>query len=304
MKLSKDFHIKLSVDLYKSQNKKRILQEPTQKDYEVNLYINRDNNLESGKIIELVSEEQFSDSDRIVINQNNENYDFGMKVLDNNNKILDTEENTKMINSMEMIDFSFLPADYPINIYYIKSSSSGCEFDLISNTQIKEKNQDIILNFVEKNNNNVKINVQCIFSKDNNNKIPCSLDQEINNNNYILDSYIGSSSNGIFNIMPEKDKEFQLNCEKKNQGLSKGAIVGICLGAVGFLIIVIIIIVCICKKNEKIEYENVIKKKESRNIRLSSENPISSRNSTKKIKVYNKSEIDETRKKKKRKSKI
>ena len=304
MKLSKDFHIKLSVDLYKSQNKKRILQGPTQKDYEVNLYINRDNNLESGKIIELVSEEQFSDSDRIVINQNNENYDFGMKVLDNNNKILDTEENTKMINSMEMIDFSLLPADYPINIYYIKSSSSGCEFDLISNTQIKEKNQDIILNFVEKNNNNVKINVQCIFSKDNNDKIPCSLDQEINNNNYILDSYIGSSSNGIFNIMPERDKEFQLNCEKKNQGLSKGAIVGICLGAVGFLIIVIIIIVCICKKNEKIEYENVSKKKESRNIRLSSENPISSRNSTKKIKVYNKSEIDETRKKKKRKSKI
>ena len=160
------------------------------------------------------------------------------------------------------------------------------------------------MNFVEKNNNNVKINVQCIFSKDNNDKIPCSLDQEINNNNYILDSYIGSSSNGIFNIMPERDKEFQLNCEKKNQGLSKGAIVGICLGAVGFLIIVIIIIVCTCKKNEKIEYENVIKKKESRNIRLSSENPISSRNSTKKIKVYNKSEIDETRKKKKRKSKI
>jgi hypothetical protein len=304
MKLSKDFHIKLSVDLYKSQNKKRILQGPTQKDYEVNLYINRDNNLESGKIIELVSEEQFSDSDRIVINQNNENYDFGMKVLDNNNKILDTEENIKMINNMEMIDFSLLPADYPINIYYIKSSSSGCEFDLISNTQIKEKNQDIILNFVEKNNNNVKINVQCIFSKDNNDKIPCSLDQEINNNNYILDSYIGSSSNGIFNIMPEKDKEFQLNCEKKNQGLSKGAIVGICLGAVGFLIIVIIIIVCTCKKNEKIEYENVSKKKESRNIRLSLENPISSRNSTKKIKVYNKSEIDETRKKKKRKSKI
>ena len=40
------------------------------------------------------------------------------------------------------------------------------------------------------------------------------------------------------------------------------------------------------------------------NIRLSLENPISSRNSTKKIKVYNKREIDETRKKKKRKSKI
>ena len=305
-KLEKGFHIKLSSDFYKSSDKRRILQQSAQKNYEVNLYVNRDNDLEQGKIIELISEEEFSDSDRIVIDQS-KNYDFGMKVLDNNNKFLDTAESQKMINSREIIDFSLLSPDYPINTYYITSASSGCEFDLNSNNNINENSQDIVLTFLEKNNNNVNINAQCEFSKNNKNKIPCSLEQEINNN-YILDSYIGSSENSIFNILSETNKDFQLNCKKSKKNLSTGAIVGIVLGVVGFIVIVISIIVCCRKKKDEKEADNVNEEKqqEIKKIRYSTVNGISNRNSSKKIKVYDSAlgtQALKTKKKKKVKSK-
>ncbi len=52
-----------------------------------------------------------------------------MKVLNNNNKILDTQENNKLIQNKEMIDFSNPDNNYKINEYYIESSSKGCQFD-------------------------------------------------------------------------------------------------------------------------------------------------------------------------------
>ena len=230
-----------------------------------------------------------------------------MKVLDNNNKFLDTAESQKMINSREIIDFSLLSPDYPINTYYITSSSSGCEFDLNSNNNINENSQDIVLTFLEKNNNNVNINAQCEFSKNNKNKIPCSLEQEINNN-YILDSYIGSSENSIFNILSETNKDFQLNCKKSKKNLSTGAIVGIVLGVVGFIVIVISIIACCRKKKDEKEADNVNEEKqqEIKKIRYSTVNGISNRNSSKKIKVYDSAlgtKTGKTKKKKKVKSK-
>ena len=66
----------------------------------------------------------------------------------------------------------------------------------------------IILNFKEKNNENKKINAKCILSKANKNNILCSLNEDIINKKYILDSYVNAISadnmivfnGGVFSI--------------------------------------------------------------------------------------------------------
>ena len=297
VKITKDFHIKLSIDYYKSNDQRRNLQQAPIKDYQVDLYINQDSIFESSNIMELQSEEQFSDSDRAVINQDKD-YEFEMRILDNNNKILDTLENKNMINKGEIVDFSNIPSTYSVNQYYIKSSSKGCEFELTSNNNINEQSQNIALNFLEKNNNNVIIDAQCILSKDNKNKIPCKLKQEINNN-YILDSYVGSNKNGIFYVLQDNNKDnFQLICEKKKNGLETKWIIIICAGSAAFLAIIITIIVCCCKKKKQVEIGKNEKPKNFMTVPQTTENIYSTdRDDKKRNKKTKKNKKNKTKKK-------
>ncbi len=244
---------RISIDLYKYNNI-RNLQESSLKDQQVGLYLNGNSDIEPGKIYELTSQNEFSNSDRVVVNIKS-NSDYEMKVLNNNNKILDSQENEKMIQTGEIFDLSKNPSNYQVNNYIIESSSTGCNFILISKTTIKERNQKVSLNFIEKENTNNNVIVECILSNENNNRIPCSLNQNINKN-FILDSYPGSSNNGIFYIIKENtEQDLQLNCQIESRKKSDSSnntliIIFIILGVV-LIGVTIIMLIIFCKKKEE-----------------------------------------------------
>ena len=241
IKIKGPLYISISIDLYKYNNL-RILQDTQFKDYKVDLYSNEENEIEPGKICELISKERFPNSERIVVNLK-ENSEYEMKVLNNNNKILDSQENEKMIQNGEIVDFSKVSSELKVSQYNIKSSTPGCEFNLISEDIIEESKQSIMLNFTEKNNMNNRISAVCSLSEENNNKIPCSLNQNVNNN-FTLDSYVGSYENRIFYITQDNSyKDLQLNCQFWNNRNFKTQSKNIIAVAVIFPIIFVIMIV-------------------------------------------------------------
>ena len=89
------------------------------------------------------------------------------------------------------------------------------------------------------------------ISRENIKNIPCVIEQELEEKNYILDSYIGSSGNGIFYIIQEKE-EFKLSCSKGKSNFN--IIIGVVVSAVVIIVGIIILAVC-CKKKEKTKNE-------------------------------------------------
>ena len=233
--VDKSFNFTISINLYKSKNT-RNLQETYYNDYQVDLYINGLEKINSGDIFSAYSHEEFNESDRIVLKEIKNN-DYGLKALNNDSRLLDSEETKKMIANNEIFDFSNI-GSLSIKKYYIVSSTQGCNFDLISQQTINSKRQNITLKFIEKNDNNNNINVKCILSLDNHDKIPCSLEQEINNE-YILDSYVGSNENGVFYIFQDLD-HFQLKCSNENTDNSKRVKI------IGIICIVLLIVIIVC----------------------------------------------------------
>jgi hypothetical protein len=242
---------------------------------EVNLKLDSDSSIQEGEINSFTSEEKFDDNDRVILDKNlEENSLYEIKTLNNNDKILDTEENKKMIENGTTMDFSDITSSESKikNIYTIKSISQGCEFNLISDSQIQENNQNINLNFIENDNSNNNISINCILSKDNNYNIPCHLDPEINNK-YFLESFIGSDKEGMFYIIPEKDDSFQLICqnkkeeekEEKNDKSKTKLIIIICAIGAAFIIIITIIIIC-CKKKKPVKVNYNEKKIRAHNM--------------------------------------
>ena len=266
-KILKDFHIKFSINLFK--NKQRNLQDSTSENQEVDLYLENDNDVESGNIVTLTSHEEFDNNDRVIINKQQSN-DYQLTVLNNNDNILDTLENKKMIDNNEIIDFSGVNSDLTINRYYIESSSTGCSFDLVSKDTIKENNKEIYLTFIEKDNINNNINAKCTLSSNNDKKIPCSFEQDVDEKNYDLQSYVGSNGNDLFYIFQDKDN-YQLSCSDDGSKRLK-IIIGIASGVV-ILLIVIITLCCCCKKKKVETIDNT-----GRNIRNSGHKVISFNN--------------------------
>ena len=249
IKIENLVRITITIDLY-TNSSIRSLQETSNEKLEIDLYINNNSDIQPGKIFELTSKEQFSESDRIVINKQKYS-DYEMKVLDNDIKILDTQENEKMIKNGKVADFSKLSDndDDLLHLYIIESSSSGCNFDLISNNPIEEKNQDITLNFTEIGNNNI-IGVKCSLSNENGNKIPCSLDQEISKT-FTLDPVYTSIDNDILVI--NSTKTFQLNCQnEESKKESNSEIIILVIGVLFLVIVIILIITIICCKIKKV----------------------------------------------------
>ena len=173
------------------------------------------------------------------------------------------------------MDFSKVPSEFTKNEYYIESSSKGCQFDLISKNKIKENIQNIDLTFIEKDNkDNNRIKAKCTLSSENEKNIPCTLEQELEGKNYILDSYVGSNEKGLFYIIQDKDG-FQLSCSEEKSGKSyTGIIIGVVVAAVVIIVTIVILVVCLKKKKEpKIETSEMNNmKKEPKIISFSNNN--------------------------------
>ena len=168
-----------------------------------------------------------------------------------------------MIQNGKIIDFSKGILDYKINQYIISSSSIGCNFNLISKKSIEEETKkNIILNFIEKDNENNRIKVECILSNENGNKIPCYLEEEVNKN-FILDSYIGSSQEkNLFLITQEnKANNLLLSCIKEKEKGNKVIIIVVIviIVIVVIFITVIVLIVNLRKKQvpQKIDIKDI-----------------------------------------------
>ena len=259
------FKIIITINLYKNNTTDNYIRNNEETPYEnhiVNLYLNN-NTKNMGNILEFSSEEEFDDNDRIILQKNlGENSLYDLKVLNNEDKYLDTEENKKMIQNKEIVDFSKIDINtnnnYQINEYIINSVSKGCKFDLISNIPIEEKSQSVNLYLFEKDKKNNKVNITCIISKENKNKIPCSIEQEIDINFY-LDSYIGLTNESIFYIIQDNDKEyFELYCKNEEENKKKLnikiIIIIIVVVVVVIIVTIIIIVICCKKKDENITY--------------------------------------------------
>ena len=251
--------IQIIIDIYKNTNL-RNLQESSPTSQTIDLYLdsqNENDEIEPGKILILTSQKEFENSDRIVINPN-KNQNLEIKVLNNDNKILDTLENEKMIRNGEMVDFFYNGvSDFKINQYIISSSSIGCNFNLFSNKIIEEKNkQNITLNFIENNNNNDNnnnIKAECIISNETENKIPCYLGEEVDKN-FILDSYIGIQEKNIFFISQEnKAKNFLLTCLNEKEKDSNTVVTIVVIIIIVIFIAIVILLVKFRKKEERKE---------------------------------------------------
>ena len=264
-KIEKLFTFKISYILYQNGNIRNL-----QGINEIELSINENNNIEPNKIYELTSKDQFNNNDRIII-VSQKTSDYETKVLNNNNKILDTSENEKMIKNGEMIDLSKNISEYKINNYIIKSSTTGCDFYLNSDKIIEDSKHEINLNFIESNNINNNISANCTLSSENNNKIPCLIQEGINNT-YTLDSYIGTKNETFYTITPDdNEQKFELTCinkatddnsnKKKSNSLSKAGIIIIVVVSILFVGAIAFVVGYCCLKRKKI-YPEIKQKKD------------------------------------------
>ena len=249
IKIERAIKITISVYLYKTSNI-RMLQEN-----QVNLTFTLAPQ-EPGKIFELSQDVPQDNNDRIesvdkVVIIPKKTTEFEINYLNNDERILDTSENEKMINNNEMPNFANTNYNnYQVYNYHIESSTTGCNFDLISSEQIQESKQEIYLNFSESWNRDYKLTAHCILSSQYGKKIPCSIGANIDQP-YNLNSIAGNSTGHIYTITPnQKDKEFQLVCKynsytnlkKKSRSISKGIIAMIIIlsilfvGAISFVV--------------------------------------------------------------------
>ena len=258
--MSKDESITFVINIY-SVNSRRILQQNKLKEIKFTLPENYNGNTDS--LIDLTSEEEFSEDSKAVLVSLKTNDDIEVKLNENENN-LDTEKVKEEIKNGG-IDYSNLSSEYKIYQYSIASSTQGCEFNLFSEENIQNSNnKNISLNFVEINNdNNNNITAQCIISNTNGNKIPCTLGSNINNG-YNLKPYLYSDNLETITISQNNNNSLILVCNIKinnyrqninnSSGLSKGAIAGIVLGIVGAIIITIISIIA----SRRIPNKNVV----------------------------------------------
>ena len=241
--IDKEFSIKIKIKLYKKNNIRN--NEESSDEIIVELKLNKDNDIKPGNILELTSIQEFDDNDRIVIDNNKDEYtSYDLKVLNDDTKILDTVENKKMIENNVIQDFSNTNTNNKINTYNIKSITNGCQFELTSDIDIKEQNKSVVLNFYKLDNSDSNINIECLLNSENKKKINCYLSKELNEKNYYFKSYIGSSNEGLFYVIQDCD-DFQLICqnekEKEKENDKKNHII---------IIVTIISVVVYCKKSK------------------------------------------------------
>ena len=127
------------------------------------------------------------------------------------------------------------------------------------------------MNFIESNNINNNISANCTLSSENNNKIPCLIQEGINNT-YTLDSYIGTKNETFYTITPDdNEQKFELTCinkatddnsnKKKSNSLSKAGIIIIIVISILFVGAIAFVVGYCCLKKKKI-YPEIKQKKD------------------------------------------
>ena len=268
--ITKNTKFIFSLTIYLSRNLRNLEENAINK--EVTFYPKENNDGNGDKITSLVSDEEVSDS-RVVINGLKNADDIEVKVANDNSDLLDAQKVEEIIKKGG-VNFSEIEENgnnYTISNYKVLSSSSGCEFSLTSESKISQSNKNIELNFKEIQNNNNIIQAKCILSSQNDKKIICNLDKEINSY-YILEPYFFSDkTEAIIIYQKDTNDNLPLLCKltetstdqkdptnptdptypsrkpKKDGGLSVGVIVGIIAGII-VVAVAIIVTVIICKK--------------------------------------------------------
>ena len=170
---------------------------------------------------------------------------------------MDTQKVEQMIREGK-INFAEIEknGDYSIYQYQIRSSSIGCEFCLNSDNKINQKNKKIELKFIDADKINF-ITSKCTLSSENDKKIICNLDKEINST-YRIEPFSTYDQKDIITIAQNNNDYLPLLCHltterdstdnsKKKGGLSGGAVAGIIVGII-FIIIASVVAVIVYKK--------------------------------------------------------
>ena len=254
--VSNGFSLKTKIKLYTRQL--RNLQE-IQRDMEINVSPSTYTNSNSyGKLYTFVSDQAFKeylasagDNARIVVsnvepNINNDKYEYYVKMADNSD-YLDTSKMQQMIQNNQVADLGQVKN---ANIYHVDSVSEACSFELTTNEVINVPSKTFNLEFQDINSK--KVITSACSSVQNSNKIKCTFDEIIPNNNYILNDYIDYNNNELFSIISDKENSFPLNCfyrynksEKSSSGLSKGKLaLAIVIPIVALIIIGILAYYC------------------------------------------------------------
>ena len=238
-------------------NKGRILQQSEIK--EMNFTISKLNSGNADSIIELISIEEINEDTKATLIDSKVNNDIEV-IFNKNVKNLDTE---KVKNDIKNggIDYNNLPSDHKIYHYSIISSTQGCQFDLISEKNIENKDKNLNLDFINLYKNN--ITARCFLSKSNGNKIPCTLEKDLYNV-YSLKPYLYSDDKETITISQDNiDKNIILECsiefiyKKKSSGLSAGAIIGIICAIIGVIAILILIYYFLIRGRNKNNISNI-----------------------------------------------
>ena len=212
----------------------------------------------SNKIVKLISDDNEDVSeDRIVINGLKDEENIVVKTLNDDSDLMDTQKVEQMIREGK-INFAEIEknGDYSIYQYQIRSSSIGCEFCLNSDNKINQKNKKIELKFIDADKINF-ITSKCTLSSENDKKIICNLDKEINST-YRIEPFSTYDQKDIITIAQNNNDYLPLLCHltterdstdnsKKKGGLSGGAVAGIIVGII-FIIIASVVAVIVYKK--------------------------------------------------------
>ena len=278
--IKKNYSISLISKLY-YQNLRNLQQQKEGQNATIILYATED--FDKDTIAVFSSKNEFNNIKRIEgqeVRFDNEGYNAIINLLDNNKDCLDTEKVENRINQGGL-DYSNLPSDYKINQYKINSASQGCNFDLESNSIIKnEEKKQIKLNF--KNDKSGDINADCILSKNNEkaNLIPCTLNKNVDSN-YVLEDYIQSNNKEILTIIQSnKSAELYLNCslnlKAKYHKSGKG---GLKIGVI-ICIIIVAILLLLGVTFLALHFRNKNKGENLDNIKTNTNNMLSAPSST------------------------
>ena len=249
-----------NVSKYKSRNLRNLEEDFETK--EINFHPTKNYEGKYNEIVSLESDKELSE-DRIVINflKKEENEEgITVKIANGNSDMLDTQKVKEYIER-NGVDFSKIAENenYNFSQYKINSVSNGCEFSLNSESEIKQTNKNIKLNFIDiENKKNISSN--CILSSKYNYSIICDLKNEIKSN-YKLDPYSSFDNEEAITIFQNDNTDYlQLQCHlekekeketddnsKKEKGISSGAVAGIIVGII-FIVIAAIVAVIVYKK--------------------------------------------------------
>ena len=207
----------------------------------------------------------------IDMNEKNKNYYiyYGENSDNKNTSKVKERIKNKEIDFYEIVNGKY--KNYNIFQYKVINTTEGCNLNLTIDQNIKAiENKNISLEFENSNNESDKINADCILSSKYNNKIICSIKNEVNST-YKLKYFISYDKKELITIIPiNKNENYLMVCveptkininNKKEDKLSTGSIIIIIISCI-IVLALIIVAISLILKNRPIKNHN---KSESKN---------------------------------------